>query len=54
MTQKFETESIAIQSVLEPEELVEVQLINETESLLEILVLVTPDEYIQSYVRQMM
>mgnify|MGYP003405296943 CR=1 FL=1 len=54
MNKKFESESIAIHSVLEPEEIIEIQLIAETENSLELVVLVTPDEYIQSYVRPLM
>ncbi|HEX3095521.1 MAG TPA: hypothetical protein VHQ20_00190 [Patescibacteria group bacterium] len=50
-SEKFEHEDILIRTVLEPEEIVEIELINETENFLEITVLVTPDEYIQSYVR---
>jgi hypothetical protein len=49
--QKFTDEELLIRTVLEPEEIIEIQQINETESLVEILVIVTPDEYIQSYVR---
>jgi hypothetical protein len=48
---KFNDEELAVRSVLEPEEIIEIQLLQETENLVEILVIVTPDEYIQSYVR---
>ncbi|HEX3095840.1 MAG TPA: hypothetical protein VHQ20_01835, partial [Patescibacteria group bacterium] len=48
---KFEAEEKLIRSILEPEEILEVQLTSETEDNMEILVIVTPDEYIQAYVR---
>ncbi len=51
MSEKFEHEELLIRTVLEPEEIVEIQLLEETESSLNIVVMVTPDEYIQSYVR---
>lgn len=50
-TDKFDTEVSLIKSVLEPEEILEIQLSEETETSLEILLIVTPDEYIQAYVR---
>ncbi len=51
MSEKFEHEELLIRTVLEPEEIVEIQLLEETENSLDIVVMVTPDEYIQSYVR---
>lgn len=51
MSEKFEHEELLIRTVLEPEEIVEIQLVSETENSLDIVVMVTPDEYIQSYVR---
>ena len=51
MSEKFEHEELLIRTVLEPEEIIEIQLLEETENSLDIVVMVTPDEYIQSYVR---
>ena len=51
MSEKFEHEELLMRTVLEPEEIVEIQLLEETENSLDIVVMVTPDEYIQSYVR---
>ncbi len=51
MNEKFEHEELLIRTVLEPEEIVEIQFVAETGSSLDIVVMVTPDEYIQSYVR---
>lgn len=50
-SEKFEAESRLIRSVLEPEELLEIQLVDESEKEISLNVVVTPDEYIQSYVR---
>ncbi len=52
-SEKFATEQKLISKVLEPEEIIEIQLVQEDENHLEILVIVTPDEYIQAYVRPM-
>lgn len=51
MNEQFETEYNLIRSVLEQEEILEIQNVGETESTLDIVLIVTPDEYIQSYVR---
>ena len=48
---KFETEVNLIKSVLEPEEILEIQLVSEEENSIEISLVLTPDEYIQAYVR---
>ena len=48
---KFTSETALIRSVLEQDEILEIQQNNETESSLDILLIVTPDEYIQAYVR---
>ena len=48
---KFEHEAELIKSVLEPDEIIEIDLIEETGNQVIIEVIVTPDEYIQSYVR---
>lgn len=48
---KFSTEVNLIQSVLEPEEILEIELLSESEGVLEISLVLTPDEYIQAYVR---
>jgi hypothetical protein len=50
-SEKFESEANLIRSVLEPEELLEIQFEEETEKELKLTVVVTPDEYIQAYVR---
>lgn len=50
-SEKLETEETLIRSVLENDEILEVQLIEETETNLDLLLIVTPDEYIQAYVR---
>lgn len=50
-TDKLETEANLIRSVLEQDEILEIQSISETETSLDILLIVTPDEYIQAYVR---
>ena len=50
-TDKLETESNLIRSVLEQDEILEIQATDETETSLDILLIVTPDEYIQAYVR---
>lgn len=51
MSEKFETEVNLIKSVLEPEEILEIQEVEETDNSLTTLLIVTPDEYIQAYVR---
>lgn len=48
---KFEAEADLVRSKLEPDEILEVKLVEENETNLNILVIVTPDEYIQLYVR---
>lgn len=48
---KFDEEVRLIKSVLEPEEILEINLVSETETEMEISLIVTPDEYIQAYVR---
>ncbi len=47
----FEEESNLIRKVLEPEEILEIVCLSETDSSLDISLIVTPDEYIQAYVR---
>ncbi len=54
----FDVETRLIETVLEPEEIVDIQLIGSTaiksiksKPIVDIAVLVSPDEYIQSYVR---
>ena len=51
MNQKFNEEELLIRAVLEKDEIIEINLVEETENTVEIAVIVTPDEYIQSYVR---
>jgi hypothetical protein len=48
---KFEPEAELIRSVLEPDEIIEIELVEETGTELTINLIVTPDEYIQAYVR---
>jgi len=50
-TDKFTLETALILTVLEREEILEIQQTDETETSLDILLIVTPDEYIQAYVR---
>lgn len=50
-SEKFAAEIDLIKSVLEPEEILEIQQTSESENSLDILLIVTPDEYIQAYVR---
>ncbi len=51
MTDKFTPEAKLIRSVLEKDEVLEIQPSNETPESMDILLVVTPDEYIQAYVR---
>lgn len=51
ISSKFEAEYHAINTVLEKDEILEINLVHETETSMEISVVVTPDEYIQAYVR---
>lgn len=51
ITDKFDVEVSLIKSVLEPEEILEINALDETETFLNIQLIVTPDEYIQAYVR---
>ena len=48
---KFDEEVKLIKSVLENDEILEINFVSETEKELEISLVVTPDEYIQAYVR---
>lgn len=50
-SEKFESEASLIRTILEKDEILEIQMLEETESSLDIHVVVTPDEYIQAYVR---
>jgi hypothetical protein len=50
-TDKLTSEIALLRSVLENDEILEIQQTGETESSLDILLIVTPDEYIQAYVR---
>jgi hypothetical protein len=48
---KFDEESTLIRSVLEPEEILEINHLEENEKSMTIHLIVTPDEYIRAYVR---
>lgn len=50
-TELFESEVNLIRSILEKDEILEIQLVEETGVSLDIALIVTPDEYIQAYVR---
>jgi hypothetical protein len=50
-SEKFKAEIDLIKSVLEPEEILEIQQTAEDDTSLDMLLIVTPDEYIQAYVR---
>ncbi len=48
---KFDEEVKLIKSILENDEILEINLVAENELEMEIALIVTPDEYIQAYVR---
>ena len=50
-SEQFESEKDLIRSVLEPEEILEINLVAATDKCVDIQLILTPDEYIQAYVR---
>ena len=51
--EQFSVERDLIRSVLEPEEILEINMVESDEKSMEIQLILTPDEYIQAYVRPM-